>query len=242
MLMPLNAGTRLGRYEILAPLGAGGMGEVYRARDTRLQREVAIKILAADAATDPERLHRFEQEARAASALNHPNILTIFDIGTDGSTTFLVSELLEGTGLGERLARGPCPIDETLDFGLQLATGLAAAHAAGIVHRDIKPDNLFITRRHTLKILDFGIARLRGASESADSAEAATAALAVMYPTAPGSRLGTIGYGPRADRGSSCRCGHGSVRSRMCPTGDADRHFTVSTRLHEGHDGRHPQW
>ena len=127
--MSLTSGTRLGRYEIVNAIGAGGMGEVYRARDTRLQRDVAIKVLAPDAATDVGRLHRFEQEARAASALNHPNILTIFDVGNEQRTVFLVSELLEGATLRERVERGPCPVDEALDLGVQLATGLGAAHA-----------------------------------------------------------------------------------------------------------------
>src|SRR5271169_5222987 len=169
--MPLATGTRLGPYEILSPLGAGGMGEVYRAHDSRLDRTVAIKILPSSFAADHDRLQRFAQEARAAAALNHPNILSIFDIGDDHGTTYVVSELLEGETLRARLLKAPVPLRKAINYALQIAHGLAAAHGKGIVHRDLKPENLFLTNDDRVKILDFGLAkmvRLPGAADSAD--------------------------------------------------------------------------
>jgi serine/threonine protein kinase len=156
----LSAGTRLGSYTITAPLGAGGRGEVYRAGDTRLGRDVAIKVLPAAAATDPERLQRFEQEARAAAALNHPNLLAVFDIGrerldeTGTDVSFIVSELLDGLTLRGRLADGALPVRTAVDIASQIAQGLAAAHDKGIVHRDLKPENVFVTADGRVKILD----------------------------------------------------------------------------------------
>ena len=158
--MLLAPGARLGPYEVVAPLGSGGMGEVYKATDTRLRRSIALKILPAAHASDPDRLRRFEQEALAAAALNHPNILAVYDIGTYSRTTYLVSELLEGQTLREYVDHGALSVRKTLDYAIQLANGLAAAHEKGIVHRDLKPENLFITRDGRLKILDFGLAKL----------------------------------------------------------------------------------
>src|SRR5271169_6205460 len=158
--MPLTSGTKLGPYEILAPLGAGGMGEVYRARDTRLGREVALKILPPSFASDADRLRRFEQEARAVAALNHPNILAIHDIGEQGGAPFIVSELLEGSSLRTELEHGPLSPRKAADYAAQIAQGLAAAHDKGIIHRDLKPENVFITREGRAKILDFGLAKL----------------------------------------------------------------------------------
>jgi len=158
--MALAPGTKLGPYEILSALGAGGMGEVYRARDPRLGREVAIKILASGSAPDPERLRRFEQEARATAALNHPNILAVFDIGSQDNSPYIVSELLEGETLRARLNNGALPVRKVVDYALQVARGLAPAHDHGIVHRDLKPENIFITRDGYVKILDFGLAKL----------------------------------------------------------------------------------
>src|SRR5262249_39632541 len=140
--MSIAAGTQLGPYEILAPLGAGGMGEVYRAKDTRLHREVAIKILPPETTTDAERERRFQQEARAASALSHPNILTVFDIGSNNGTQYIVSEVVEGESLRGMIQRGPIGSKKLLDLAAQIADGLAAAHQAGIVHRDLKPENI----------------------------------------------------------------------------------------------------
>src|SRR5882757_6607749 len=158
--MSLAAGTKLGPYEIVAPLGAGGMGEVYRARDPRLGREVAVKVLPAYFCRDPDRLRRFEQEARAAGALNHPNILAVYDVGTHDGAPYLVTELLEGTTLRERLRDGALPTRKGSEYAIQIAHGLAAAHERGIVHRDLKPDNIFLCRDGRSKILDFGLAKL----------------------------------------------------------------------------------
>jgi serine/threonine protein kinase/Tol biopolymer transport system component len=188
--VPLAAGVRLGPYEILSTLGAGGMGEVYRARDPRLGRDVAIKVLPASFSADSDRLHRFEQEARAAAALNHPNILAVHDIGTESSAPFIVSELLEGQTLRDRLAAGALPMRKAVAYAVAIARGLAAAHDRGITHRDLKPENLFITTDDRVKILDFGLAKLT----SHTSTVAASA-----LPTAPpltemGQVLGTVGY------------------------------------------------
>src|SRR5215472_3653371 len=158
--MALSPGTILGQYEIRAPLGAGGMGEVYRAHDTRLDREVAIKVLPESLTSDRERLRRFEQEARSTAALNHPNILAVYQMATDNGISYLVEELLEGETLRERLRRGPIPLRKAIEYAVQIAHGLAAAHDRGIVHRDLKPENLFLTKDGRMKILDFGLARL----------------------------------------------------------------------------------
>jgi serine/threonine protein kinase len=189
--MPLTPGARLGPYEVLASLGAGGMGEVYRARDTRLRRDVAVKVLPEAFLQDPDRLRRFEQEALAASALNHPNILTIHDIGSEAGAPYVVSELLEGQTLREVLSKGALPEGKAVEYGVQITTGMAAAHEKGIVHRDLKPENIFVTRDGLVKILDFGLAKLthpeREAGPPAD-AQTFTAA------TEPGVVMGTIGY------------------------------------------------
>ncbi len=189
--MGLSRGDRVGPYEVLGPLGAGGMGEVYRARDPRLGRDVAIKILPASLANDTERLRRFELEARSAGTLNHPNILAIHDIGSHQGAPYLVSELLEGESLRERIARGPLSSRKAIDFSVQIARGLSAAHAKGIVHRDLKPDNLFVTKDGYIRILDFGLAKLTGTRTRA-TGQTATAQLPLE--TVPGMVLGTAGY------------------------------------------------
>ena len=158
--MALTAGTKLGPYEVVSLIGTGGMGEVYRVRDSRLGRDVALKILPESFAREPERLRRFEQEARAVAALNHPNILAVFDIGQHNGAPFLVSELLEGESLREVLDAGALPQRKTLDYGVHIAYGLAAAHEKGIIHRDLKPENIFVTKDGRIKILDFGLAKL----------------------------------------------------------------------------------
>ncbi len=188
--MSLTSGARLGPYEIIAPLAAGGMGEVYRARDTRLRREVAIKVLHSAISLDPDRLRRFEQEALATAALNHPNILAVFDIGTHESAPYVVSELLEGETLRDRLrGGGPIAVRKTLDYALQIAHGLAAAHEKGIIHRDLKPENLFLTKDGRVKILDFGLAKLTQI-ESGDGHPQPT----MTHVTEIGTVLGTAGY------------------------------------------------
>ncbi|HVQ42526.1 MAG TPA: serine/threonine-protein kinase, partial [Vicinamibacterales bacterium] len=186
--MSLSPGSRLGRYEILNPLGAGGMGEVYRARDTRLDRDVAIKILPESVARDPERLARFDREAKAVAALSHPNILALHDAGTEDGTTFAVMELLDGETLRDRLASGPLPVRRAVDTAVQIARGLAAAHAKGLVHRDLKPENVFLVADGQVKILDFGLAK---AADPGDSTATTTHAPAM---TDPGTVLGTVGY------------------------------------------------
>ena len=157
--LAITSGTRLGPYEILAPLGAGGMGEVYRARDRKLDRDVAIKVLPQSVAADTDALARFEREAKAVAALSHPNILSIFDFGAQGAISYAVTELLEGETLRGKLDTGPIAQKQAVDFALQVAKGLSAAHEKGIVHRDLKPENLFVTRDGHLKILDFGLAK-----------------------------------------------------------------------------------
>jgi len=189
--MPLSAGTHLGPYEILGQIGAGGMGEVYRARDTRLHRDVAVKVLPTSFSADPDRLRRFEGEARATSALNHPNILTIHDIGTHGGAPYLVSELLDGASLRDRLQDGPLGSDRAVDIAIQVAQGLAAAHERGIVHRDLKPENLFVLRDGRVKILDFGLAKLIRPEHSVPDA---TQALMTAVETELGVVMGTLGY------------------------------------------------
>jgi eukaryotic-like serine/threonine-protein kinase len=188
--MPLASGTKLGPYEIQSQLGAGGMGEVYRARDTRLGRDVALKILPESFALDADRLRRFEQETQAVAALNHPNILAIYDVGHHNTAPFLVSELLEGETLRLLLERGPLPQRKVIDYSAQIAKGLAAAHDKGIVHRDLKPDNLFVCRDGRIKILDFGLAKL-AAKEIPPEPEGLTMTSA---NTAAGMVMGTASY------------------------------------------------
>src|SRR5580700_5668390 len=158
--MALLPGSQLGPYQIESLLGAGGMGEVYRARDARLGRSLAIKTLPAAFSNDPDRLHRFEREARLASALNHPNIVTIYELGQDGSTHYIAMELIEGKTVGEMLTAGPLPIRTAIEIAAQVSEGLAKAHEAGIAHRDLKPGNLMVSQDGFVKILDFGLAKL----------------------------------------------------------------------------------
>jgi TolB-like protein/Flp pilus assembly protein TadD len=183
-------GSRLGPYEVAALIGAGGMGEVYKARDTRLGRDVAIKVLPVEFASDPDRLRRFEQEARAVAALDHPNILALYDVGTHEGSPYIVTQLLEGESLRERLSGGAMPVRRAVETGVQIAQGLAAAHEKGIIHRDLKPENLFITRDGQTKILDFGVAKLLPKREQAERSVAPT----VLEGTDPGMVMGTAGY------------------------------------------------
>ncbi|MGC2056679.1 MAG: protein kinase [Candidatus Sulfotelmatobacter sp.] len=198
--MALTSGTKLGPYEIVSPVGAGGMGEVYRARDTRLGRDVAIKVLPEALANDADRLRRFEQEARTIAALNHPNILGIHDIGEHDGAPFLVSEFLEGQTLRDKLVSGPMPMRRAIEYALGIAHGLAAAHEKGIVHRDLKPENVFVTRDGRIKVLDFGLAKLVRPEENHETA------LTLTNPaTLPGMVMGTVGYmSPEQVRGEPC--------------------------------------
>jgi eukaryotic-like serine/threonine-protein kinase len=188
--MPLTAGTRLGHYEILGPIGAGGMGEVYRSRDPRLKRDVAIKVLPTSFSQDAERLRRFEQEAQAAGALNHPNITAVYELGEHDGAPYIVTELLEGETLRSRLGPGAISPRKAIDYAVQMAKGLAAAHEKGIIHRDLKPENVFLTKDGRVKILDFGLAKLK-----LDGAESGGTDIKTMSgATQPGVVLGTMGY------------------------------------------------
>ena len=189
-MITIASGTKLGRYEIRSKLGEGGMGEVYRARDEKLNRDVAIKVLPAALSQDADRLRRFEQEAQAAGALNHPNILAVYDVGMHHGAPYIVSELLEGEELREQLNDGPLPQRKALDYAQQIAQGLAAAHERGITHRDLKPENLFVTTDGRVKILDFGLAKLRPQRSETVSSEIDTR----KQITDPGTVMGTVGY------------------------------------------------
>ena len=188
--MALSPGARLGPYEIVAPLGSGGMGEVYRARDSRLDRDVAIKVLPGEVGAHPEKLRRFAQEARAAAALNHPNVVAVYDVHSEGATPYVVSELLEGETLRSALQRGAMPVRRALELTMQIAAGLAAAHQKGIVHRDVKPANIFLTPDGRAKVLDFGLARVVEPGDTDLESTQVTDGPA----TRPGTVLGTVGY------------------------------------------------
>ena len=218
----MRPGAQLGPYKVMASLGVGGMGEVWRARDTRLGRDVAIKVLPADVATDPDRLARFEREARALAALSHPNILSIFDFGRDGDVTYAVTELLEGETLRERLCRERLPWRTAVEIVAAIVDGLAAAHSKGIVHRDLKPENVFVTADGRVKVLDFGLARLVAVS----SAETRTHAPSTAC-TLAGTVLGTVGYmSPEQARGM--------------PVDQRADVFGLGVLLHEMLGGEHP--
>ena len=230
--MPLTPGTRLGPYEILAPIGAGGMGEVYRAKDPRLKREVAIKVLPSTFSKDTDRLRRFEQEAEAAGGLNHPNITAVYDIGSHDGSPYIVTELLEGETLRSRLGAGAIPVRKAIDYAVQIAKGLAAAHEKGIVHRDLKPENLFLTKDGRVKILDFGLAKLKPETGQDGKTDMKT----VSGGTEPGVVLGThgvhvAGAGARKARGQAL----GPVRVRDDPLRDA----VGPARVPRRHRGRH---
>src|ERR1051325_4947774 len=195
--MGFSAGTRLGPYEIVSPLGAGGMGEVYRARDTRLDRTVAIKVLNSELVASPEIKARFEREARAISALQHPHICVLYDIGSENGTDFLVMEYLEGEPLSARVSKGPLPLEQVLKIAIEIADALEKAHRAGIVHRDLKPGNIMLTKTGA-KLLDFGLAKpvsqaaAASQSGSAPSASVFAAALTMTSPASPLTSAGTI--------------------------------------------------
>ena len=181
-------GQRVGHYRVVEKIGAGGMGEVYRARDERLGRDVALKLIRPASSENPDHLRRFEQEARAAAALNHPNILAIFDVGLEGATPYIVSELLEGKTLRDRLNEGAIPLRQASAYALQIAQALVAAHERHIVHRDLKPENLFLTNDDRVKILDFGVAKLQAAVDEDRAIESLTTV------TKHGAVIGTVAY------------------------------------------------
>jgi serine/threonine protein kinase/Tol biopolymer transport system component len=222
--MPLGTGTRVGPYEVLAPLGAGGMGEVYRARDTRLGREVALKVLPAELAGDGDRLARFEREARSASALNHPHIVTVYDVGRADSVSYIAMELVDGRTLRDVLADGTLSARRTLSIAAQAADALAKAHSAGIVHRDLKPENLMVSRDGFVKILDFGLAKLASPEVSGMASHSPTA----IDATRPGAVLGTVGYmAPEQARGGEVdfRCDQFSLGSILYEMASGKRAF-----------------
>jgi len=260
--MPLALGARLGSYEVLAAIGSGGMGDVYRARDSRLGRDVAVKVLRAECSADPDRLRRFEQEARAAAALNHPNILTVYDIGyerlrparsaslrdaereasgggvpasIEERAPYIVSELLEGQTLRDALGHGALPVKQAIDYALQISQGLAAAHEKRIVHRDLKPENLFITNESRVKILDFGLAKL---TEAAVAGVSETMLATRAGDTLPGIVLGTVGYmSPEQVRGQAV-----DHRSDMFSFGAIlYEMLSGEARVYRRHRGRHDE-
>jgi eukaryotic-like serine/threonine-protein kinase len=207
--VPLTPGTKLGPYEIVSPLGAGGMGEVYRARDPRLGRDVALKILHSDVAADPDRRARFEREARTVAALNHPNIVALYEVGVADGVAYTVSELVEGEPLRAQMRQGVLPVRQVVELAMQLADGMAAAHVAGIVHRDLKPENVMVTRDGRVKILDFGLARAMpppagasGRDPNAETIALSAAPVVPDYKTVPGMVMGTAAYmSPEQARG-----------------------------------------
>ena len=199
----LSAGTKLGPYDIVAPLGAGGMGEVYRAHDTKLHRDVAIKVLLPAVANDPDRLARFSREAQVLASLNHPNIAHIHGLEETDGVTALVLELVEGEDLAQRIARGPIPLDEALAIAKQIADALEAAHEQGIIHRDLKPANIKVRPDGTVKVLDFGLAKAMDPA-GASSANAMNSPTLSMHATQPGIVLGTAAYmSPEQARGKA---------------------------------------
>ena len=225
--MALNVGTRLGPYEIVAPLGAGGMGEVYRTHDSRLGRDVALKVIPRESSGDSERIRRFEQEARAAGTLSHPNVCAVYDVGRHEGSPFVVMELLEGETLREILQGGTIPLRKAIDYAAQAAEGVTAAHAKGIVHRDLKPENLFVTKGGRVKVLDFGLAKLTGAEVSATDSGPAAETTPPGTMTSPGALLGTTAYlSPEQIRGESV-----DARTDV---------FSLGTILYEMLTGRRP--
>ena len=204
--MTLSAGTRLGHYEILKPIGAGGMGEVFRARDTKLKRDVAIKVLSEAFASDKQRMKRFAREAELLASLNHPNIASIYGLEESDGITALVLELVEGPTLAERIAEGPIPLEEALPIARQMAEGMEAAHEQGIIHRDLKPANVKVKHDGTVKVLDFGLAKALLMDDEGRDGEPSESPTMSAAATGAGVIMGTAAYmSPEQARGKACR-------------------------------------
>ena len=232
MLLP--PGSRIGRYEILDHIGSGGMGVVYKARDEVLDRTVAVKLLPPEFVSDPDRLRRFELEARATGRLSHPNIVSIFDAGLDGTQPYLVTELLDGETLGDRLAKGPLSFATALQLTRQVAHALGAAHAQGVVHRDLKPDNILITREGTAKVLDFGLAKIVAPGGRDGSQLTKTG-------TTPGAAMGTVGYmAPEQIEGGQADQRADIFSPRRRPVPGVDRTAALQTSVCRRHAACHP--
>jgi serine/threonine protein kinase len=235
--MSLTVGTRLGPYEIVAPLGAGGMGEVYRARDSKLGRDVALKILPESVARDPERVARFEREARTLASLNHPHIAQIYGFQQSDDTAALVMELVDGEDLSQRIARGPVPQDEALPMALQICAALEAAHAQGIVHRDLKPGNIKVRPDGTVKVLDFGLARALAPDVAGDgrpSSDTDSPTITSPAQTHVGIILGTAAYmAPEQARGKAV-----DRRADIWAFGCVLYEMLAGRRAFQGGDGR----
>ncbi len=232
--MTLSPGTRLGPYEIQSAIGAGGMGEVYKARDTRLDRSVAIKVLPPEFSADPDRRARFEREAKTIAGLNHPHICTLHDVGDHDGAMFLVMEHLVGETLAQRLEKGALPLAQALAVATEIADALAAAHRQGVIHRDLKPGNVMLTKSGA-KLLDFGLAKLAGHGEQAAAASLASVPTQTRPLTSEGAIVGTLQvHGARAGRRQAGRCAHGPVGVGCHPLRDADR----EARVRRGQRGR----
>ena len=236
--MTLATGARLGPYEILAPLGAGGMGEVYRARDSRLGREVAIKVLPAELASDASRLKRFEKEARSASALNHPNIVTVYDIGSEAGVSYIAMEKVEGETLRKLLVGGALPVKKLLPIATQIAEGLAKAHEAGIVHRDLKPENVMVTKDGLVKILDFGLAK---PTHMGSGQRRGVASADRDRDESGNDRRDSWLHVARAGVGRARRLSIRSVLVRIDPVRDGDGQAGIPEEDGRGHAVGHPQ-